>query len=278
MYGTSQKLIAEFLGTFALIFFGAGSICSYQSLHAAEGVNLLAVALAHGLAIGIMVSALGHISGGHFNPAVTIGFWVTKRIGTVEAFIYWLAQLAGATAAAFLLRAVVPEETWRAVALGAPELARDFPVWAGIALEGVTTFFLVLTVFSTAVDEKGAFKSIAGFGIGLSITLGILVAGPLTGAALNPARAFGPALAATHWAHQGVYWVGPLAGGFVAGLHAALRVSNFALPFSIFYFPFSPPAHQASPSTPRPPVQLTSAQPACAACLPTLPADATVAY
>ncbi len=87
-----------------------------------------------------------------------------------------------------------------------------------MALEAVTTFFLVLTVFATAVDEKGAFRSIAGFGIGLSITLGILVAGPLTGAALNPARAFGPALAATHWANHGVYWVGPLAGGFAAGL------------------------------------------------------------
>jgi len=87
-----------------------------------------------------------------------------------------------------------------------------------MALEAVTTFFLVLTVFATAVDEKGAFRSIAGFGIGLSITLGILVAGPLTGAALNPARAFGPALASTHWANHGVYWVGPLAGGFVAGL------------------------------------------------------------
>ena len=87
-----------------------------------------------------------------------------------------------------------------------------------MTLEAVTTFFLVLVVFATAVDEKGTFKSNAGFGIGLSISLGILVAGPLTGAALNPARAFGPALAATHWAHQGVYWVGPLAGGFVAGL------------------------------------------------------------
>jgi len=218
MYSTSQKLIAEFLGTFALIFFGAGSICTDQYLHGAGGLGLLGIALAHGLAIGIMVSALGHISGGHFNPAVTIGFWVTKRVSTVDTIFYWVAQLAGATAAAFLLRSVVPDETWHAVALGAPELARDFPVWAGITLEAVTTFFLVLTVFSTAVDEKGTFKSIAGFGIGLTITLGILVAGPLTGAALNPARAFGPALAATHWAHQGVYWVGPLAGGFVAGL------------------------------------------------------------
>ncbi len=218
MYNTSQKLIAEFLGTFALIFFGAGSICTDQYLHGSGGLGLLGIALAHGLAIGIMVSALGHISGGHFNPAVTVGIWVTKRMSTIDAALYWVAQLAGAIAAAFVLKSVVPDETWRAVALGAPELARDFPVWAGITLEAVTTFFLVLTVFSTAVDEKGAFRSIAGFGIGLSITLGILVAGPLTGAALNPARAFGPALAATHWAHQGVYWVGPLAGGFVAGL------------------------------------------------------------
>jgi MIP family channel proteins len=218
MYSKSQKLIAEFIGTFALIFFGAGSICAYQYTHAADGINLLGVALAHGLAIGIMVSALGHISGGHFNPAVTIGFWVTKRVNTIDTVLFWIAQLAGASAAAFLLKAVFPEDTWRTVALGVPELARDFPRWAGMALEAVTTFFLVLVVFATAVDEKGAFKSIAGFGIGLTITLGILVAGPLTGAALNPARAFGPALAATHWANHGVYWVGPLAGGFLAGL------------------------------------------------------------
>jgi MIP family channel proteins len=218
VYNKGQKLVAEFIGTFALIFFGAGSICTDQYLHSTGGIGLLAIALAHGLAIGLMVSALGHMSGGHFNPAVTIGFWVTKRVNTVDTVLYWAAQLAGATAAALLLKAVVPEETWRAVALGTPELARDFPRWAAMALEAVTTFFLVLTVFATAVDEKGTFSAIAGFGIGISISLGILVAGPLTGAALNPARAFGPALAASHWANQGVYWVGPLAGGFVAGL------------------------------------------------------------
>jgi MIP family channel proteins len=218
MYNTAQKLVAEFIGTFALIFFGAGAICSDQYLHSTGGVGLLGIALAHGLAIAIMVSAMGHISGGHFNPAITIGFWVTKRQNTIDTILYWAAQLAGATAAAFLLKAVVPDDTWRAVALGVPELARDFPRWAGIALEAVTTFFLVLTVFATAVDERGTLRSIAGFAIGLSYTLGVLVAWPLTGAALNPARAFGPALAATHWANHGVYWVGPLAGGFVAGL------------------------------------------------------------
>jgi glycerol uptake facilitator-like aquaporin len=96
-------------------------------------------------------------------------------------------------------------------------IEHDFPVWSAIVLEAITTFFLVLVVFATAVDEKGTFRAIAGFGIGLTITLGILVAGPFTGAALNPARSFGPALAASHWANWGVYWVGPLAGGFLAG-------------------------------------------------------------
>jgi len=218
MYNIPQKLTAEFLGTFALVFFGEGAICADQFLHGAGGLGLFGIAAAHGLAIAIMVSALGHISGGHFNPAVTIGFWVTKRFSTLDVALYWAAQLAGATAAAFLLKAVIPEDTWRAVALGTPELVRDLPRLSAMILEALTTFFLVLTVFATAVDEKGTFRAIAGFGIGISIMLGIMVAGPFTGGALNPARAFGPALASSHWANWGVYWVGPLAGGFLAGL------------------------------------------------------------
>jgi MIP family channel proteins len=218
MYTTFQKFVAEFLGTFALVFFGAGAICADRYLQSSGGIGLLGIALAHGLAIAIMVSALGHISGGHFNPAVSIGFWVTKRIGTLEAFLYWAAQILGAIAAAFVLKAIIPQETWRAVALGTPELVRDFSTGAAMLLEAITSFFLVLVVFATALDERGAFRSIAGFGIGLTITLGILVIGPFTGAAMNPARAFGPALASNHWTNWGVYWIGPLAGGALAGL------------------------------------------------------------
>jgi MIP family channel proteins len=218
MYNLSQKLVAEFLGTFALIFFGAGAVCVDFHLRATGGLGLLAIALAHGLAIAIMVSALGHVSGGHYNPAITIGFWVTKRLSTLDSLAYWGAQLLGATAAAFLLKLVIPDEIANNVFLGTPELMRDFPRWSGMALEGVTTFFLVLVVFATAVDERGTFRSIAGFGIGLTITLGILVAGPFTGGALNPARAFGPAVASGHWVNWGIYWVGPLGGGFLAGL------------------------------------------------------------
>jgi MIP family channel proteins len=220
MHNLTQKLTAEFIGTFALVFFGEGAVCVDMQLrsNATGGIGLLAIALAHGLAIAIMVSAIGHISGGHFNPAVTIGFWVTRKLSTPDTLFYWAAQLAGATAAAFLLRVIIPEETWRSVALGTPELMRDFPSWAGLALEATTTFFLVFVVFATAVDERGAFRSIAGFGIGLVIALGIIVAGPYTGGALNPARAFGPALASHHWLNQLIYWVGPLGGGFLAGL------------------------------------------------------------
>ncbi len=218
MYNLIQKLAAEFLGTFALIFFGAGAVCVDWHLRATGGLGLPAIALAHGLAFAIMVSALGYISGGHFNPAITIGYWVTKRLSTLDTLAYWGAQLLGATAAAFLLKVIIPDETWRNVALGTPELMRDFPTWAALALEAVTTFFLVLVVFTTAVDERGSFRAIGGFAAGLTITVGMLVAGPFTGGALNPARAFGPALASHHWLNQGTYWVGPLGGGFVAGL------------------------------------------------------------
>ena len=218
MYTSFQKFTAEFLGTFALVFFGAGAVCADRYLQSSGGIGILGIALASGLAMAIMASALGHISGGHFNPAITIGFWVTKRVGTLEAFLYWAAQILGAIAAAFLLKTIIPEETWRAVALGTPELVRDFSRLSAMVLEAVASFFLVLVVFATAVDERGSFRSIAGFGIGLTITLGILVIAPFTGAAMNPARAFGPALASNHWTNWGVYWIGPLAGGFLAGL------------------------------------------------------------
>lgn len=218
MYNLLQKLFAEFLGTFALVFFGAGAICVDFQLRASGGLGLLGIALANGLTFAIMISALGHISGGHFNPAITIGYWVTKRLSTLDSLAYWGAQFVGAVAAGFLLKLLVPEDIATNVFLGTPELMRDYPRWSGMALEGVATFFLVLVVFATMVDERGSFRSIAGFGIGLTVTLGILVAGPLTGGALNPARAFGPAVASGHWLNWGIYWVGPLAGGFLAGL------------------------------------------------------------
>ncbi|HXA57472.1 MAG TPA: MIP/aquaporin family protein [Candidatus Acidoferrum sp.] len=219
MYSLPQKLVAEFVGTFTLIFIGAGSICADQYMKAGggPGAGLLAIAAAHGLAIAIMVTAVGHISGGHLNPAVSIGFWVSRRLGTIQTLAYWVAQLAGATFAAYLLTLVVPEATWHKVALGTPDLATDYTRIHGMALEAALTFLLVFVVFATAADAKGAFDKIAGFAIGLTITMDILLGGPFTGAAMNPARAFGPALVAHHWTNHGVYWVGPLVGGVIAG-------------------------------------------------------------
>jgi len=219
VYTTPQKLVAEFLGTFALVFFGEGAICAEQFLHGAGGLGLLGIALAHGLAIGVMVCAIGHVSGGHFNPATTMAFWVTKRLNTFEVFGYWVAQVLGGIAAAFLLKALLPrEEAWLPVLGGTPDLARDFTRLPAIGLEAIATFFLVFVVFAAAVDESSSARPYAGLCIGGTFALGVLVLGPFTGGALNPARAFGPALASTHWANQGVFWVGPLAGGFFAGL------------------------------------------------------------
>jgi MIP family channel proteins len=220
VYNTTQKMVAEFIGTFTLIFIGVGSLCAdfYLRNSGQGGVGLLGIAVAHGLAIGIMVSAVGHISGGHLNPAVTIGFWVTKRLSTTQALSYWIAQLLGATAAAYLLLLIVPD-TMRPAGLGTPDLALDFSRWHGMLLEAAATFFLVFVVFATAADAKGAFSKIAGFAIGLTVTMDILFAGPFTGGAMNPARAFGPALAAHRLigSNQVVYWVGPLLGGVLAG-------------------------------------------------------------
>ncbi len=220
MYSKPQKLVAEFVGTFALIFFGAGSICADQYLRTSSngqiGLGLLGTALAYGLAMGIMVTSLGHISGGHFNPAITIGFWVTRKISTFDTVAYWIAQLAGGVSAAYLLRRL-PVDVWGPVQLGTPDLASGISRTNGMIFEGVMTFFLVFVVFATLVDEGSALNKVAGFAIGLTVTMGALFGGPFTGAALNPARAFGPALAANHWTNHGVYWIGPSAGGIVAG-------------------------------------------------------------
>jgi MIP family channel proteins len=203
---------AEFIGAFALTFFGAGSIL-------VGSAGLLGVALAHGLAIALMVTAFAHISGGHFNPAITLGFLVTRRIEASLAGVYWLMQLAGASVAALLLWWIFPKEAIAPARLGAPLLHPSVGQGAGFVLEAIMTGFLVLAVFAIAVDERGAFKAIAGFGIGLVITMDVLAGGPLTGAAMNPSRAFGPELVYHVWeSYTWIYYAGPAVGGVVAAL------------------------------------------------------------
>ncbi len=207
-----QRGVAEFVGTFALVFVGAGSII------AVHGGDLTAIALAHGLAIGVMASAVGHISGGHFNPAVTLGFLVTRRMEPRLAAVYWFAQLTAAVIAALLLTAVLPEPAVDAVDLGTPSLGTGISAGAGLVLEIILTFFLVWVIFATAADPRGAFASISGLAIGFTITLDIFIGGPYTGAAMNPARALGPQLVQNIWSDCWVWYVGPALGAVAAAL------------------------------------------------------------
>jgi MIP family channel proteins len=203
-----RRCIAEFIGTFTLIFIGGGA-------GIVSGNDIVAVALANGLAIGIMVTNLGHISGGHFNPAITLGFVTTKRIERRLAGLYILFQLLGAIAAALILRALFA----RLLFLGAvPKVAPGFGDGKALLVEIILTFFLVWAVFATAVDPRGAFKAIAGLAIGLTITIDVFMGGPLTGAAMNPARAFGPELAGNFWSGAWIYWIGPIIGAQLAAL------------------------------------------------------------
>ena len=197
--------IAEAIGTFALIFIGIGAIKAEP--------GLLGVALAHGLTIAVMVSATGGISGGHLNPAVTFGALVGGKIDLKGAVRYWISQLVGATLAGFVCYGLFSKAV---VIAGTPQLSGGTSPLAGIVIEAITTFFLVFVVYGTALDPRA--PRIGGLAIGLTITIGILFAGPLTGGAINPARVFGPALAVSFWDAHYVYWLGPMIGGALAGL------------------------------------------------------------
>ncbi len=201
-----RPLLAEFIGTFALIFVGIGAIKTV-------GHDTLAVAMAHGLTIAAFVSATLHISGGNFNPAVTFGLVCGGHMKIGDAIGYWIAQLLGATAAALTLLGLYDRDV---IVNGTPQLATNLTPMQGILVEAILTFFLVFVVHGTAVDERG--RRVAGLAIGATITLDILFGGPLTGAAMNPARVFGPAIAAGFWKAHYVYWLGPLIGGGIGGL------------------------------------------------------------
>jgi len=210
-----KQCVAEFVGTFTLIFVGIGAIANATPT---AGLGLLGVAFAHGLAIAVMVSATGAISGGHLNPAVTFGLFVGGQMDAKKTIAYWFSQLAGGTAAALLCGSLIG---MKAVASGTPDIGVDATGVAvstghAIVIEAVLTFFLVFVVYGSAVDVRA--PKIGGLAIGLTVALDIMFGGPLTGAAMNPARTFGPALASGHWNNHIVYWVGPLIGGALAGL------------------------------------------------------------
>ncbi|MFN2470936.1 MAG: aquaporin [Gaiellaceae bacterium] len=209
------RTAAEFIGTFAFFFIGIGAAIS-AGISGESG--LLPNALGHGLALAVMVSALGHISGGHFNPAVTIGFLVTRRIAPLLAVMYIVAQLAAGAAAALMIKWIFPGSSGEAAGYGAPAIDPGLSTGEALVLEALLTFFLVFVVFATAADIRGTFKSIAGLAIGLVLAVDILVGAPLTGAMMNPARAFGPQIVDGSWDDFWVWYAGPILGGAIAAL------------------------------------------------------------
>jgi aquaporin Z len=212
MRDSFRPALAELIGTFAFVFVGAGAVVVDRATNG--GLGLLGIALAHGLAFSVFVSVTMPISGGHLNPAVSVGLFAAGKINGRTTLIYVAAQLLAALFAALMLQWVMPAVPADAVGLGVPRLAPTITLSSGIALEATITFFLLIVVFGTAVSPSA--PKMGGFGIGLAVACGVFVAGPLTGAAMNPARAFGPAVVANVWRAHAAFWIGPMVGALAA--------------------------------------------------------------
>jgi MIP family channel proteins len=210
----SRPLVAELIGTFYLVFAGAGAAALNHYLQG--GVGLVGIALANGLALGTGVSATMNISGGNLNPAVTVALWSIGKLRGRLALLYIVAQLMGASIAVGLVRLSFPAAEFAAVHGGEPGLGAGITPLQGALLEAVMTFLLVSSAFLTAVDHRA--PHVGGYGIGITVVFDVLVGGALTGAAMNPARSFGPALISGFWSNEWVYWVGPIIGGLVSAL------------------------------------------------------------
>lgn len=209
----AMSAVSEGVGTFVFTFVGAAAICTDS--YSGGQVGIVGIALAHGLVLAALVSALGHVSGAHLNPAVTLGALLVRAIGLSRAAAHLGAQMTGAIIAGLMLAATFGSDVWQPVHLGAASLGPGVEVGTGVFVEMVLTFVLVLVVLQMAADGRAP-RHVHGLVVGATLAAVMLVGGPLTGAALNPARAFGPALAAGYWTAHYVYWLGPLLGGVIA--------------------------------------------------------------
>jgi MIP family channel proteins len=209
-----RNFVAEFVGTFGLVFIGGGAIMMVQHTNAPGG--LLSIAIAHGLALALMVSATMNVSGGHVNPAVTTALLMARRITPVLAGVHLVAQFAGAIVASLVLKWTMPVAVFAAARGGGQSIAIDVTMAQAVGLEAVATFFLMFVIYGTAVNVNA--PKLGGFAIGLTIAADILAIGPLTGASMNPARSFGPAVVSGVWEGQVIFWIGPLIGAIVAML------------------------------------------------------------
>jgi MIP family channel proteins len=213
MRDSLRHFVSEFVGTFALVFVGSAAIMAAAQSNSPYA--LLQIALAHGLVLAVFVTALMRISG-HFNPAITLGFVATRRIDPMMAGVYLVAQLLGAAAAAYILKYTFPDALVIATRDGGQAISLDVTATQAWILEAIATFFLTFAVFATAVDTKT--PHVGGFAIGLVVTADILAIGPLTGASMNPARSFGPALASGIFEGQFIYWTAPIIGSIIAAV------------------------------------------------------------
>ena len=214
-----NAVIAEMGGTFLFFFVGIGAVAALDRVVAGGGTidggaALIVVALAHGIVLAVLVSALMAVSGGHFNPAVTFGVWLAGKMPWRRGLSYVVAQLIGGILAAWSLRLVFPATV--SASLGTPALGQGIDPLGGILIEAVITLILVTAVFGTAIDPRA--PKVGGLAIGFALAAGILMSGALTGGAANPARWFGPAAVTGLWDNWYVWIVGPFAGGAIAAL------------------------------------------------------------
>ncbi|KAK4395223.1 Aquaporin TIP2-1 [Sesamum angolense] len=216
-FASIKAYIAEFISTLLFVFAGVGSAIAFNKLTsdaALDPPGLVAIAVCHGFALFVAVAVGANISGGHVNPAVTFGLAVGGQITILTGIFYWIAQLLGSTVACFLLKVVTGGLAIPTHGVGAGVGAIE-----GVVMEIIITFALVYTVYATAADpKKGSLGTIAPIAIGFIVGANILAAGPFSGGSMNPARSFGPAVAAGNFTGHWIYWVGPLLGGGLAGL------------------------------------------------------------
>jgi len=225
-----RRYLAEFIGTFIVVFIAAGAIVADVFLtrtRLADSFGPLGIVAAYGLAVAIAMLAVMPISGAHLNPVISISAYVARRLSFSEAAGYVLAQVAGGIVAAFLLRAIMPKSAFDFASGGVPGLAAGVSVLQATAVEVVLTFFLTFTFWAVLVDERGP-RAVAPFAVGLAVIVGGLAGSAFSGAAMNPVRWLGPALASTHVSNWLIWTVGPLLGGLLGSLaYESLFMSEF---------------------------------------------------
>ncbi|CAG9772309.1 unnamed protein product [Ceutorhynchus assimilis] len=212
-----KALLAEFLGNLLLNFFGCGSVVVMLFAPALHKPDFLLVSLTFGLVIFVCVQSLGHVSGAHLNPAVTVGMFAVGNIKVIKGLMYIIVQCLGALAGSAILKALLPEE-WHDTGLGMTTLNPKLTALQGFGFEFFLGFVLVLVVSGVCDPNRPEAKAAGPLAIGLAVALGHMGAISFTGSSMNPARTFGSAVISGIWDNHWIYWVGPIAGGIVAAL------------------------------------------------------------